>query len=133
VTGLVWLVLQTMSMTGLSFGDAMRSGTILTVVNETQFGLVSEVRAALALLLAACLVLNRFVLSRWLALVTALGLVGAIAWTGHAGSTLGGIGESAPHRRRAALAPPPLGSGACWAFQFCSRSVDAVRLLDRCN
>ena len=49
-TGLVWLVLQTMSITGLPFGDAMRSGAMLTVANETQFGLVSEVRTALALL-----------------------------------------------------------------------------------
>jgi putative copper resistance protein D len=93
VTGLVWFVLQTMSMTGLASGDAMRSGAMLTVANETQFGLVSEVRAALALLLAACLVLSRFVMSRWVALITALALVGAIAWTGHAGSTLGELGN----------------------------------------
>lgn len=92
-TGLVWFVLQTMSMTGLGSADAMRSGAMLTVANETQFGLVSEVRAALALLLAACLVLSRFVWSRWLALVVSLGLVGTIAWTGHAGSTLGELGN----------------------------------------
>jgi putative copper resistance protein D len=92
-TGLVWLALQTMSVTGLPFGDAMRSGAMLTVANETQFGLVSEIRAALALLLAVCLVLSRFVLSRWLALIAASGLVAAIAWTGHAGSTLGELGN----------------------------------------
>ncbi|MEK9282775.1 copper homeostasis membrane protein CopD [Bradyrhizobium sp. ISRA442] len=92
-TGLVWLVLQTMSMMGLPFGEAMRSGAMLTVANETQFGEVSKVRAALALLLAACLVLDWFAPSRWLALVAALGLVGAIAWTGHAGSTLGELGN----------------------------------------
>jgi len=91
-TGLVWFVLLTMSITGLGIGEAIRSGAMLTVANETQFGLVSEVRAALALLLAACLVLSRFVVSRWLALAAASGLIGAIAWTGHAGSTLGDLG-----------------------------------------
>lgn len=92
VTGLVWLLLQTMSITGLASGEAMRSGAALVVVTETQFGLVLEIRAGLAALLAACLVLNRFDLSRWLALLVASGLVGAIAWTGHAGSTLGELG-----------------------------------------
>jgi putative copper resistance protein D len=92
VTGLVWLLLQTMSITGLASGEAMRSGAVLVVVTETQFGLVSEIRAGLAVLLAACLVLDRFDLSRWLALLAASGLVGAIAWTGHAGSTLGELG-----------------------------------------
>lgn len=92
-TGLLWFVLQTMSMTGLGSGEAMRSGAMLTVANETQFGLVAEVRAALALLLAACLVLSRLVLLRRLALVASSGLVGAIAWTGHAGSTLGELGN----------------------------------------
>ena len=93
VTGLVWFVLQAMSMTGLAGADALRSGAMLTVATETQFGLVSEVRAMLALLLAASLVFNQFVLSRSLAILAALGLVGAIAWTGHAGSTLGELGS----------------------------------------
>jgi copper resistance protein D len=92
VTGLAWLALQTMSITGLASGEAMRSGAMLVVVNETQFGLVSEIRAALAVILTACLALNRFVVLRWVALITALALVGAIAWTGHAGSTPGELG-----------------------------------------
>ena len=41
-TGVVWLVLQTMSMTGHGWIEAIRSGEVLVVVNETQFGLVSE-------------------------------------------------------------------------------------------
>jgi putative copper resistance protein D len=92
-TGLVWLGLQTMSITGLSSGEAIKSGAMLIVVNETQFGLVSEIRAVLAIMLAACLILSRFILSRWLALLAALGLMAAIAWTGHAGSTLGQLGN----------------------------------------
>ena len=92
-TGLVWLALQTMSIAGLAFGEAMRSGAMLIVLKETQFGLVTEIRAGLAILLAACLALDRFGLSRWPALLTASGLAGAIAWTGHAGSTLGALGN----------------------------------------
>jgi putative copper resistance protein D len=92
-TGAVWLALQTVSITGLGWGEAMSSGAMWVVVNETQFGLVTEIRAALAVLLAACLLLNRFVPSRWLALAAGLGLVAAIAWTGHAGSTLGQLGN----------------------------------------
>jgi copper resistance protein D len=58
-----------------------------------QFGLVTEIRAVLAVLLAACLILGHLVLSRWLALLAASALVAAIAWTGHAGSTLGDLGN----------------------------------------
>ena len=93
LTGLIWLVLQTMSIADLGWGDAVKSGAIWTVVNETQFGLVTEIRAVLAAVLAACLFLGHLVLSRWLALLAALALVAAIAWTGHAGSTLGDLGN----------------------------------------
>ncbi|MBU6458685.1 MAG: copper homeostasis membrane protein CopD [Bradyrhizobium sp.] len=93
VTGLIWLVLQTMSIAALGWGEAVKSGEIWTVVNETQFGLVTEIRAVLAVLLSACLLLRHSVLSRWLALLVASALVAAIAWTGHAGSTLGELGN----------------------------------------
>ncbi len=93
VTGLIWLVLETMSIAELGFDEAMRSGALWKVLNETQFGLVTEIRAALLLLLAACLLLDRFVLPCWLALLASLGAVGALAWSGHAGSTLGELGD----------------------------------------
>jgi putative copper resistance protein D len=92
VTGLAWLALATMSMAGLALGETLRSGAILSVIYETQFGQVSEIRAALVVVLAICLWLNRFVLSRWLALAAGLALVATIAWTGHAGATLGDLG-----------------------------------------
>lgn len=93
VSALAWLALETMSIADLGFGQAMRSGALWTVLDETQFGFVAEIRAALVVVLAACLFLDRLVLPRWLALLAALGLVGAIAWTGHAGSTLGKLGD----------------------------------------
>ncbi|MGA2291535.1 copper homeostasis membrane protein CopD [Bradyrhizobium sp.] len=91
-SGVIWLQLQAMSMSGLPFHEAMASNVLLTVMNRTQFGLVSELRLVLALALAVCLTYDRLALSRWLGLVSALGLTAAIAWTGHAASTMGETG-----------------------------------------
>jgi copper resistance protein D len=55
ISGGAWLLLQTASMSGQTRGEVMVSGALLAVLDETQFGLVSEVRLALALLLAICL------------------------------------------------------------------------------
>jgi copper resistance protein D len=87
VSGLVWLWLQTVSMSGFGFDEAITSGALLTVIDETQFGLVSEVRLMLAIALAACLLFDRIVLLRRLASAAAVCLVASIAGTGHAGST----------------------------------------------
>jgi putative copper resistance protein D len=92
-SGVIWLQLQAASMSGLPFGEAMTSDVLSTVLNETQFGLVSKIRFVLAIILAACLAYDRLALLRWLALGSALGFIAAIAWTGHAGSTLGEMGN----------------------------------------
>lgn len=92
-TGLLWLQLQTASMSGLPLSETMTSGVLSTVLNETQFGLVTKIRFVLAIALAVCLVFDRLALSRRSALGSALGFVAAIAWTGHAGSTIGEIGS----------------------------------------
>jgi putative copper resistance protein D len=47
----------------------------------------------LAVILAACLAYDQLAPLRWLALGSALGFIAAIAWTGHAGSTLGEMGN----------------------------------------
>jgi putative copper resistance protein D len=85
--------LQAVSMSGLPFGEAMTSNVLSTVLNETQFGLVSEIRLVLAVILTACLACDRFAAARWLALGSALGFIATVAWTGHAGSTLGKLGN----------------------------------------
>ena len=92
-SGVIWLQLQAASMSGRGFGEAMTSDVLSTVLNETQFGLVSKIRLVLAIILAACLAYDRVALLRWFALVSALGFVAAIAWTGHGGSTPGEMGE----------------------------------------
>lgn len=92
ISGAVWLQLQAASMSGLPLGEAMTSDVLLTVLNQTQFGLVLEIRLVLAVILAVCLAFDRLALSRWLALASALCLAATIAWTGHAGSTLDQMG-----------------------------------------
>ena len=92
-SGVIWLQLQAVSMSGLPLGEAMTSDVLSTVVNETQFGLVSKIRFVLAIILAVCLGYDRLEPLRWLALGSALGFIAAIAWTGHAGSTPGKMGN----------------------------------------
>jgi len=93
ISGVIWLLLQASSMSGLPFDEAMTSRVLSTVLSQTQFGQVSEIRMAMAVILAACLAFRRTPLTDWLALALALGLTAAIAWTGHAGSTLGELGN----------------------------------------
>jgi copper resistance protein D len=92
VTGLIWLLLEAASMSGLSLAESTTPQVLLTVVNQTQFGQVFEIRFVLAVILAGCLGFDRFALARGLALAISLGLIAAIAWTGHAGSTAGDLG-----------------------------------------
>jgi len=92
-SGVLWLLLQALSMSGLPLREAVTSEVLASVLNDTQFGQVSEVRAGLAIVLAACLAFDRFPLAGWLALTAALGLAAAIAWTGHAASTPGAEGN----------------------------------------
>jgi copper resistance protein D len=92
VSGVAWLLLQAPAMSGLSFGEAMTADVIGTVVTQTQFGLIAEIRFALAIALGACLSFDRYPKARWLGLALSLCLVAAIAATGHAGSTEGAAG-----------------------------------------
>ena len=82
-SGVLWLLLQTSSMSG----EAVTLSEISTVLNETQFGFVSLVRLGLAVVLVICLAVDRWQPARWLALGCAACLVAAVAWTGHAAST----------------------------------------------
>ena len=87
VSGLTWVLLLTMSLSDESLGEAVISGALCDVLNLTQFGLVSQVRLALAIVLAICLSFERSAFWRRIALAAAVSLVASIAWTGHAAST----------------------------------------------
>lgn len=82
-SGVLWLLVQTSSMSG----QAVTPGEVAAVIGDTQFGFVSVVRLALAVLLAVGLACDRWQPARWLALGSAVCLIAAIAWTGHAAST----------------------------------------------
>jgi copper resistance protein D len=92
VSGAIWLLLQTSSMSGETYEGAVMSGAVITVLDETQFGLVSAIRFALSAVLAICLAYDRPGLSRCIALGMSLCLVAGLAWTGHAASTTGDLG-----------------------------------------
>lgn len=92
-SGAAWVLLQAAAMSGLPLGEAATTDILSTVVTETQFGMISEIRVALAIVLAACLSYDRLPLAQPLALASSLGLVAGIAWTGHAGSSVGAIGS----------------------------------------
>jgi putative copper resistance protein D len=87
VSGLILVLLLTMSLSGESLGEAVMAGALRDVLNLTQFGLVSQIRLALAIVLAIFLAFERSALWRWLGLAAAVGLIASIAWTGHAAST----------------------------------------------
>jgi copper resistance protein D len=90
MSGAVWLLLQAASMSGMPLGD---TSALLTVLNETQFGEVAEIRFIAAIVLTACLAFDRFAGANRLAFAAALSLMASLAWTGHAGSTVGQAGS----------------------------------------
>ncbi|HEY0425433.1 MAG TPA: copper homeostasis membrane protein CopD [Rhodopila sp.] len=92
-SGVIWLLLETAAMSGLPFNEAMAPSVLSTALNETQFGLVSEIRLGLVIVLAVCLAYDRFPPADWLAVAAATGLTAAVAWTGHGGSTSGELGK----------------------------------------
>jgi len=92
VSGAAWILLQVPAMSGLPFGEAMTGDAIGTVLTETQFGLVMEIRSVLAVIVAACLTYDQHPVPRGLGLMSSLCLVASIAATGHAGATEGSAG-----------------------------------------
>jgi putative copper resistance protein D len=87
ISGLAWVLLLTVSLSDESLGEAITSGALRDVLSLTQFGSVSQVRLALAILLAFCLAFESSAFWRWLGVGAAVGLMASIAWTGHAAST----------------------------------------------
>lgn len=92
ISGAIWLLLQAASMSGMPLDEAMSADVLSTVINETQFGLVTTLRAGLAICLAACLTYDRMAIARWGGFAAALAFAASLAWSGHAGSTTGEAG-----------------------------------------
>ncbi|MDA9436460.1 hypothetical protein XH88_32645 [Bradyrhizobium sp. CCBAU 51627] len=88
----LWLMLQASSMSGMPFDQASSSDVLSTVINETQFGQVIAVRLGLAICLTVCLAFDTRVIARWPEFAAALAFAGSLAWSGHAGATIGETG-----------------------------------------
>jgi copper resistance protein D len=95
VSGAGWLILQADRMGESSIAEAFSQGIVWTVLSETDFGHDWMVRFAIAVSLAAALpwlTPSRRTGSRRtlpVAIVLAAGLVGTLAWAGHAAGTSG--------------------------------------------
>jgi putative copper resistance protein D len=92
ISVMLWVLLLATSIGGLSFGDTISTGVLQTVIDETLFGSVSEIRLLLLAVLAAFLFFGQIPVFRWPALLAAIGLMASIAWTGHAASTVASLG-----------------------------------------
>src|SRR6266702_1663852 len=92
ISGAIWLLLQSASMSGLPLHDALTADVLSTVINETQFGEVTIVRAGFAICVAACLVFDRAAIAQWFGLMASFAFAASLAWTGHAGATVGATG-----------------------------------------
>ena len=95
VSGLVWLVLQTAAISGLSLAEVYSENVTWTVLTETRFGRVCAMRGLFAVLLALSLLpiasMRRDLSSRagFVSVVLAGCFLAALAWIGHAGAGTG--------------------------------------------
>ena len=95
VSGAAWLVLLSAEISGQPLSAMIASDVVPTVLTQTQFGHVWQVRLGLGALLALAMVLNHR--QRWrtsrvaagIKAALAAGLVGSLAWAGHAGADEG--------------------------------------------
>ena len=94
-SGLVWLVLVAVDIANEPWSEVIGDGTAWTVFTETQFGFVFQLRLLLMFALVGLLLLSarrqdgapdslRVVIA-----LIAAGLLGSLAWTGHAGGASG--------------------------------------------
>ena len=95
VSGAAWLVLLSAEISGRPLSAMITSDVVRTVLTQTQFGRVWQVRLGLGALLALAMVLDHR--QRWrtsqlaagIKATLAAGLVGSLAWSGHGGADEG--------------------------------------------
>ena len=85
-----WLVWLSADIYGTPVIAVCLHGGVWTVLTDTRFGLVSTARLAVGVLLA---MLMSFPATRLLQLAASAGLIGLIAFVGHAGATPGTAGD----------------------------------------
>jgi len=90
LSGLAWLAVEAVRMSGLPPARALNRDTLGTVLADTLFGRAWIVRFALAVALGATLLLSRRRAGlATLSAVLAAGLLGSLAWAGHAAAERG--------------------------------------------
>jgi putative copper resistance protein D len=95
LSGVAWLIAQSVQMSGQSFDELWSGGALATVLFDTDFGHVWLARCAVMALLAAALFPSYFnaarpaLLRRGAALASAAALAGALAFSGHAAAGTG--------------------------------------------
>lgn len=90
LSGLAWLAVEAVRMSGLPPARALNRDTLGTVLADTLFGRAWIVRFALAAALGATLLLSRRRAGlATLSAVLAAGLLGSLAWAGHAAAERG--------------------------------------------
>ena len=134
ISGGAWLWLLAMSVSDQGFREVAGSGALREVLQSTQFGIVLQIRIALALLLAACLYFEMSMIARRLALVLAILLMISLAWTGHAGSSPGylHLGSDVAHLAAASawlggLLPLALLLASLWRHADWKAAIQIVR------
>ena len=90
LSGAAWLVWLSADIYGAPVIAVCLHGGVWSVLTDTRFGLVSTVRLALAVLLAALIARPA---TRLLQIAAAAGLIGLVAFVGHAGATPGTAGD----------------------------------------
>src|SRR6266705_2341926 len=96
-SGAWWLIVVAARMSDHPAAEVATENAISAVVFQTQFGTASALRLACAVLLALLLVAirsaHRQMFHSVAAVVLAGGLIGGLAWTGHAGAGWGATGS----------------------------------------
>ena len=86
VTGGAWLVIVGSQMSGMAINALVPAGVLTIVLTQTHFGEAWLIRLALAVIIAGCLVVQRFARVRVpavIGLLAAAVFVASLAWAGH--------------------------------------------------
>ncbi len=98
LTGALWLCAEAVSMSGEPLAQALSPSVLGTVLSQTLFGQLWQIRAGLLFLFACCMVLpggsvRLASLGHALGLLLSIALVCSLAWAGHAASVAGDEGK----------------------------------------
>jgi len=137
ISGIAWFMQVCVNMSGLSFAEAMHPDIVRTILGQTSFGRVWEVRSIIWLCCGPLYTTFRMprifrTMSGWINMLLAAALVSSLAWAGHGQD--GGrwhLLADAIHLFTAGLWPMGLAPLAVMLFELRKRSTDDRRALAR--